>query len=132
MGHQIHKEFRKASMLLCVRLGVDPKDVVEAVREAGGDDIMEQLLGEIFEDLKLVDRTEKSPTRDKLNRPRILAESQTNMGTPEMIGKIDSVMDMMDFDEGRYGFRTSVAQSGKRANKALRGGRKRITQIYFL
>jgi hypothetical protein len=23
------------------------------------------------------------------------------MGTPEMIGKIDSVMDMMDFDEGR-------------------------------
>ena len=23
------------------------------------------------------------------------------MGTPEMIDKIDSVMDMMDFDEGR-------------------------------
>jgi hypothetical protein len=30
-----------------------------------------------------------------------LAESLTNMGHPEMIGVIDSVMDMMDFDEGR-------------------------------
>ena len=30
-----------------------------------------------------------------------LAESLTNMGHPEMIGVVDSVMDMIDFDEGR-------------------------------
>ena len=89
---------------LCMHLGIDPKDVVEAVREAGSDDIaLNQLLGEILpEDLKLVEWNREVTHKGQTKAGReFLAESLTNMGTPEMIGKIDSVMDMMDFDEGR-------------------------------
>ena len=87
-----------------MHLGIDPKDVVEAVREAGKDDIvLDQLLGEIFpEDLNLVEWNREVTRKGQTKAGReFLAESLTNMGTPEMIGKIDSVMDMMDFDEGR-------------------------------
>jgi hypothetical protein len=87
-----------------MHLGIDPKYVVEAVREAGKDDIvLDQLLGEIFpEDLKLVEWNREITHKGQTKAGReFLAESLTNMGTPEMIGKINSVMDMMDFDEGR-------------------------------
>jgi hypothetical protein len=47
-----------------------------------------------------------------------LAESLTNMGTPEMIGTIDSVMDMMDFDEGRIpGFSDAQREAWEKAQK---------------
>jgi hypothetical protein len=40
------------------------------------------------------------------------------MGTPEMIGTIDSVMDMMDFDEGRIpGFSDAQREAWERAQK---------------
>ena len=87
-----------------MHLGIDPKDVVEAVRKAGEDDIvLDQLLGEIFpKDLKLVEWNREVTHKGHTKAGReFLAESLTNMGTPEMIGKIDSVMDMMDYDEGR-------------------------------
>ena len=87
-----------------MHLGIDPKDVVEAVRKAGEDDIvLDQLLGEIFpKDLKLVEWNREVTHKGQTKAGReFLAESLTKMGTPEMIGKIDSVMDMMDFDEGR-------------------------------
>jgi hypothetical protein len=89
---------------LCMHLGVDPKDVVAAVREAGEDDIkLDQLLGEIFPvELKLVEWNREVTHKGQTVAGReFLAESLTNMGTPEMIGKIECVMDMMDFDEGR-------------------------------
>jgi hypothetical protein len=89
---------------LCMHLGVDPKDVVAAVREAGEDDIkLDQLLGEIFPvELKLVEWNREVTHKGQTAAGReFLAESLTNMGTPEMIGKIECVMDMMDFDEGR-------------------------------
>jgi hypothetical protein len=89
---------------LCMHLGVDPKEVVAAVREAGEDDIkLDQLLGEIFPvELKLVEWNREVTHKGQTVAGReFLAESLTNMGTPEMIGKIECVMDMMDFDEGR-------------------------------
>ncbi len=87
-----------------MHLGIDPKDVVEAVREAGSDAIvLDQLLGEILpEDLKVVEWNREVTHKGQTEAGRgFLAESLTNMGTPEMIGQINSVMDMMDFDEGR-------------------------------
>ncbi len=72
--------------------------------QAGDDeDLLEEILEEHFpEDLKLVERNREVTHKRKTKAGReFLAESLTNMGTPEMIGKIDSVMDMMDFDEGR-------------------------------
>lgn len=89
---------------LCMHLGIDPKDVVEAVREAGDDEIqLDQLLGEIFpEDLKVVEWNREVTHKGQTEAGRaFLAESLTNMGTPEMIGRIECVMDMIDFDEGR-------------------------------
>ena len=89
---------------LCMHLGVDPKQVVEAVKAAGEDEIeLDRLLGAFFpEDLRVVDWNREVVHKGQTDAGReFLAESLTNMGTPEMIGKIDSVMDMMDFDEGR-------------------------------
>jgi len=89
---------------LCMHLGIDPKDVVAAVEKAGEDEILlDQLLGEIFpEDLRIVEWNREVVHKGQTEAGReFLAESLTNMGTPDMIGKIDSVMDMMDFDEGR-------------------------------
>jgi hypothetical protein len=87
-----------------MHLGIDPKDVLEAVLQAGDDeDLLDDLLDALFpEDLKLVEWNREITHKGQTKAGReFLAESLTNMGTPEMIGKIDSVMDMMDFDEGR-------------------------------
>jgi hypothetical protein len=89
---------------LCMHLGIDPQAVVEAVREAGEDEIqLDQLLGEIFpEDLHVVGWNREVTHKGQTEAGReFLAESLTNMGTPEMVGKIECVMDMIDFDEGR-------------------------------
>jgi len=89
---------------LCMHLGVEPQQVVEAVREAGDDEIgLDRLLGEIFPaELNAPawnrELTHKGQT---VAGREFLAESLTNMGTPEMIGTIDCVCDMIDFDEGR-------------------------------
>jgi hypothetical protein len=89
---------------LCMHLGIDPQQVVEAVREAGEDELwLDQLLGEIFpEDLGVPAWNREVVHKGQTEAGReFLAESLTNMGTPEMIGKIDCVCDMIDFDEGR-------------------------------
>ena len=89
---------------LCMHLGIDPKDVVEAVLQAGDDeDLLDELLDQLFpEDLQVVKWNREVVHKGQTEAGRdFLAESLTNMGTPEMIGKVDSVMDMIDFDEGR-------------------------------
>lgn len=89
---------------LCMHLDVDPKDVVAAVEKAGDDEILlDQLLGEFFpEDLQVVKWNREVVHKGQTVAGReFLAESLTNMGTPEMIGKVDCVCDMIDFDEGR-------------------------------
>ena len=89
---------------LSMHLGVDPKDVLKAVEEAGEDDIeLDRLLGEFFpEDLKVVDWNREVTKKGQTEAGReFLAESLTNMGCADKIGEIDSVMQMIDFDEGR-------------------------------
>ena len=89
---------------LCMHLGVDPKDVLEAVEDAGEDAAaLDSQLKELFpEDLRADDWNREVVHKGQTEAGReFLAESLTNMGTPEKIGEILSVMDMMDFDEGR-------------------------------
>lgn len=89
---------------LCMHLGIDPANVVEAVRTAGDDALeLNRLLGELFpEDLRVADWNREITRKGQTVAGReFLAESLNNMGTPEMIGKIECVMDMIDFDEGR-------------------------------
>lgn len=89
---------------LCLHLGIDPQQVVEAVREAGEDELrLDQLLSEFFpEELDVPGWNREITRKGRTEAGReFLAESLTNMGTPEMIGQIECVCDMIDFDEGR-------------------------------
>ena len=89
---------------LSMHLGIDPKQVLAAVEAAGDDDIeLDRLLAEFFpDDLKVVEWNRELVHKGQTEMGReFLAESLTNMGHPEMIGVVDSVMDMIDFDEGR-------------------------------
>ena len=89
---------------LSMHLGIEPKQVLAAVEQAGADELLlDRLLSEIFpKDLQVVKWNREVTHKGQTEAGReFLAESLTNMGTPEMIGKIDSVMDMIDFDEGR-------------------------------
>lgn len=89
---------------LCMHLGIDPQQVVKVVQEAGEDEIaLDRLLGEIFsEELNVAAWNREVTHKGQTEAGRaFLAESLMNMGTPEMIGTIDSVCDMIDFDEGR-------------------------------
>ncbi|NCG08401.1 MAG: DUF5069 domain-containing protein [Verrucomicrobia bacterium] len=89
---------------LSMHLGVDPQDVLKAV-EAAGDDAaaLDAALATLFpDDLRVADWNREVVHKGQTEAGReFLAESLTNMGTPEKIGEILSVMDMMDFDEGR-------------------------------
>lgn len=89
---------------LCMHLGIDPQDIIKAVETAKDDETkLNQRLREIFpENLHVVEWNREITRKGRTQAGReFLAESLTNMGTPEMIGKIDCVMDMIDFDEGR-------------------------------
>lgn len=89
---------------LCMHLEIDPKDVLKAVEDAGEDDTaLDAALAELFpDDLRVADWNREITHKGQTEAGReFLAESLTNMGTPEKIGDILSVMDMMDFDEGR-------------------------------
>ena len=89
---------------LCMHLGIDPQDVLKAVEAAGDDSAaLDLALHALFpEDLRVADWNREVVHKGQTEAGRaFLAESLTNMGTPEKIGVILSVMDMMDFDEGR-------------------------------
>lgn len=105
---------------LSMHLGVDPKDVLKAVETAGDDELeLDRLLADIFpEELKVVEWNREVVHKGQTVAGReFLAESLTNMGCPEMIGKVDSVMDMIDFDEGRIpGFSDDQRKAWEAAN----------------
>lgn len=89
---------------LCMHLGVNPQQVVEAVKEADSDEIrLDQLLSEIFpEDLKAPEWNREVTHKGQTEAGReFLLESLTNMGHPDKIGTVTCVCDMIDFDEGR-------------------------------
>ena len=89
---------------LCMHLDIDPKAVVAAVEQSGDDDDkLNGLLEEFFpEDPKAADWNREVTNKGKTEIGReFLAESLTAMGHPEKIGKIDCIMDLIDFDEGR-------------------------------
>tara|TARA_B100000035_G_scaffold185488_1_gene158219 strand:+ start:742 stop:1248 length:507 start_codon:yes stop_codon:yes gene_type:complete len=95
---------RGFDQFLCLHLSVDPQQVVEAVKEAGDDDIvLDGLLGEIFpEDLKVRKWNHEITHKGQTEAGRaFIKESLEQMGVPELEDKIVCIMDMMDLDEGR-------------------------------
>ncbi|MEM0964749.1 MAG: DUF5069 domain-containing protein [Verrucomicrobiota bacterium] len=100
-----HKNFcRGFDRFLCLHLGIEPQQVIDAVQDAGEDqEKLDQLLMEIFpDDLRVADWNREVTHKGRTEAGReFLAESLTNMGCPDMIGTIDCVCDMIDFDEGK-------------------------------
>ena len=89
---------------LSMHLDISPKQVLAAVEAAGDDEReLDRLLAELFPtELNAVAWNREVTHKGRTEAGRdFLAESLTNMGHPEMIGVVDSVMDMIDFDEGR-------------------------------
>lgn len=89
---------------LCLHLQIDPNAVLACVKQAEGDAThLERLLNSLFpQDLKVVEWNRELVHKGQTEAGQnFLAESLKNMGTPEKIGVIKNVMDMMDFDEGR-------------------------------
>jgi len=109
LAGELPKSYRKNfcrgfDRFLCMHLGIDPQQVVDAVEQAGEDEfLLDKLLGDIFPDDLDVPAWNREVTHKGQTEAgrEFLAESLTNMGCPEMIGKIDCVCDMIDFDEGR-------------------------------
>lgn len=89
---------------LCLHLGIDPQTVLSCVETATKhslslDDLLNQILPN---DLRVAEWNRELVHKGQTEAGQaFLAESLTNMGTPEKIGEIKNVMDMMDFDEGR-------------------------------
>ena len=106
---------------LCMHLEIDPAQVVDAVRTAGENaKELDRLLAECFpEDLKVAEWNREVVHKGQTEAGReFLAESLTNMGTPEKIGQIQSVMDMIDFDEGRIpGFSDQERKRWEESNR---------------
>ena len=95
---------RGFDQFLCLHLSIDPQQVVEAVKEAGDDDlVLDGLLGEIFpEDLKVRKWNHEITHKGQTEAGRaFIKESLEQMGVPELEDKIVCIMDMMDLDEGR-------------------------------
>lgn len=95
---------RGFDQFLCLHLGIDPRQVVAAVKEAGDDDIaLDGLLGEIFpEDLQVRKWNHEITHKGQTEAGRaFIKESLEQMGVPQLEDKILCIMDMMDLDEGR-------------------------------
>ena len=95
---------RGFDQFLCIHLGVEPKQVVQAVTDSGDDDILlDSLLGEIFpEDLQVRKWNHEITHKGQTEAGReFMKESLVQMGVPQLQDKIVCVMDMIDLDEGR-------------------------------
>lgn len=87
---------------LCLHLGVDPQDVVAAVREAKSEEALEARLAELFPadcrphvwNRKVVQMGTRGMGREKLE------EVKAEMGIPER-EDLHSFADMIEFDEDR-------------------------------
>ena len=87
-----------------MHLGVEPQAVVEAVKEAGDDEIaLDLLLGELFpEDLKVRKWNHEITHKGQTEAGRaFIKESLEQMGVPHLESQILCIMDMIDLDEGR-------------------------------
>lgn len=98
---------RGMDRFLCLHLGVDPSAVEKIVHECmdagAGDDELDRRLRALFPpDLRVAkwnrEYVQKGMTSSGRN---FLQEALTNMGCPDRTADILSVVDLMEFDEGR-------------------------------
>jgi len=94
---------RGMDRFLCQHLGIDPSAVEKIVFESGGDAEVDEKLRQLFPadvrapvwNRSYVQRGMSSAGRE------FLLEALTNMGCADRIDDIKSVVDLIEFDEGR-------------------------------
>ncbi len=94
---------RGLDRFLCLHLGVDPNAVEKAVWEAADDaDLDRNLLGLFPPDVRAAHWNRELVQRGMTPAgEEFLRQSLTAMGCEDRFGQIKSVVDMIDFDEGR-------------------------------
>ena len=98
------KNFKRGmDRFLCQHLGIDPAAVEQLVRTAANDEEIEAGLRRLLP----ADVRAAQWNRDYVQKGmtpagrEFLAEALTNMGCADRIGQIASVVDLIEFDEGR-------------------------------
>lgn len=98
------KNFKRGmDRFLCLHLGISPDAVEQIVRESSTDEETDAKLKALFPaDVRAAkwnrDYVQKGMTA---SGREFLAEALTNMGCADRIGQIASVVDLIEFDEGR-------------------------------
>ncbi len=96
---------RGLDRFLCLHLGIDPADMEKLVHSTAPDDMqaLESGLGKLMPaDVRAIKWNRELVQRGMSEEGRkFLAEALTAMGCPDRIGRIISVPDLIDFDEGR-------------------------------
>lgn len=97
------RNFKKGfDRFLCLHLGIDPEDVVKAVRENPDDQALDAALGRLFpKDLKVAEWNRKlvQMGMSEMGREKLI-EVREQMGIPHRTDLI-SFADMIEADEGR-------------------------------
>jgi hypothetical protein len=101
------KNFKRGlDRFLCLHLGVEPDTVEQAVREAGGDDaeVDRRLLALLPADCRVAKWNRELVQKGMTPAGReFLLQALTAMGCADRAAEIQSVPDLIDFDEGRIG-----------------------------
>ena len=101
------KNFKRGlDRFLCLHLGVEPDAVEQAVREAGGDDaeVDRRLLALWPADCRVAKWNRELVQKGMTPAGReFLLQALTAMGCADRAAEIQSVPDLIDFDEGRIG-----------------------------
>jgi len=98
------KNFKRGlDRFLCMHLGVDPDAVERVVRESADDSELDRRLHELFPpDVRAARWNRELSQRGTTPAGReFLREALTAMGCADRIEDIQSVPDLIDFDEGR-------------------------------
>ncbi len=94
---------RGMDRFLCLHLGVDPAAVEAIVQAAADDAAIDAALRELFPaDLRVAAWNRSYVQKGMTESGReFLREALTNMGCADRVGEIVSVVDLIEFDEGR-------------------------------
>lgn len=100
---------RGMDRFLCLHLGIDPVSVEKIIHECLdanlGDDEMDRRLLALFPaDLRVAKWNREYVQKGMTPAGRdFLKEALTNMGCPDRVDQVMSVVDLIEFDEGRIG-----------------------------
>lgn len=98
------KNFKRGmDRFLCLHLGIDPADVEKIVQESSTDEEIDARLKTLFPaDVRAAKWNRNYVQKGMTPSGReFLREALTNMGCPDRVDQIVSVVDLIEFDEGR-------------------------------